>query len=246
MQVFIQTLIWNIIIALGILVTIFLLKKIIKEHLNLLNYIIAFTIWLLLWIIFLWFIPKAADNLKWIYLWVWILVWLFFFYLLELFLHWHHCKDLEHCKQKEHIHKHWFLIFWWTLIHNALHWLVLFSAFSVSLSFWIATTLAILLHSIPQNVVNYIMNYKQEKFAYIAAIGGILGAILTYPFMSFLLKNKFFILTFIAGWLLYTALADIFPEIKENDSLKIKLLQLLTIIIWIFSFLLIESISKLI
>ena len=246
MQIFIETLIWNLVIAGGILLTIFLLKKFVKQHLHFLNYIIALTIGLLLWIIFLGFIPKASDHLAGIYVWVSILVWLFFFYVLELFLHWHHCKDLEHCHKKEKEHKHWFLIFWWTLLHNALHWIVLFSAFSVSLSFWIATTLAILLHSIPQNVVNYIMNHNQEKFAYIAAIGGILWAILTYPFMDFLLKNKFIILSFIAGWLLYTALADIFPEIKENWDLKTKIIQLTTIILWIFSFLLIEYLSKLI
>jgi len=246
MQIFIQTLIWNIVIATGILLTIFILKKFLQKNLHFLNYIIAFTIWLLLWIIFLWFIPKASDHISWIKVGIWILIWLFFFYSLELFLHWHHCKDLENCKKTEKHHEHWILMFVWTFIHNALHGIVLFSAFSVSLSFWIATTLAILLHSIPQNIVNYIMNHKQEKFAYIAAIGWIIWAIFTYPFMNFLLQNKFFILTIIAWGLLYTALADIFPEIKEQENLKTKLVQLIIILLWIGTFVCIESLSKLI
>jgi zinc transporter ZupT len=70
---------------------------------------------------------------------IWILVGLFLFYILELFLHWHHCKDLNHkeCAHKHHLenHKSGFLMFGGTLLHNAFHGVVLFGAFSVSTTF---------------------------------------------------------------------------------------------------------------
>ena len=250
MQAFWYTLIWNIVIGLWILFTLYLAKRILDKLVNKLNFVIAFTVGLLLWIIFLGFVPKVADNLPWMQVGSWILVGLFLFYILELFLHWHHCKDLNHkeCSHKHHLenHKSGFLMFGGTLLHNAFHWIVLFGAFSVSTTFWIATTLAILLHSIPQNVVNFVMNKHQEKFAYLAAIGGILGAILTYPFKDFLLANKFYILALIAGGLLYTSLADIFPEVKEKWNTTYKFINLLIIFAGIGVFVVIEYLSKLV
>lgn len=164
-----------------------------------------------------------------------------YFLFLELFLHWHHCKDLEHEKKcsKSHTHEHTnaILMFWWTMLHNGFHGIVLFSAFSVDTSFWLATTVAILLHSIPQNIVNYIMNSNNMKYVYLASFGWIFGAILTYPFSSFLMGNKFNILAIISWGLLYTALADIFPEFKWKWGTGKKVSYLVFILLWIFIFL---------
>jgi zinc transporter ZupT len=37
-----------------------------------------------------------------------------------------------------------------------------------------------------------------------------------FPFAESIMLNKFYILSIISGGLLYTALADIFPEFKEK------------------------------
>ena len=97
------------------------------------------------------------------------------FYLFELFLHWHHCRDMEHDDTCEHHHnedKHHngMLMFGSTLLHNMFHGVILFSSFSVDVSFGVATTIAILLHSIPQNIVNYIMNKNNIHYTYFAAM----------------------------------------------------------------------------
>ena len=110
------------------------------------------------------------------------------FYILELFLHWHHCKDLSDDGHSHHNHSHENspLIAFGTFFDNAIHGIVLFSAFSIDLHFGIATTFAILLHAIPQNIANLLMNHKDTKYVYIAAAGGIFGALLVYPFSEFL------------------------------------------------------------
>lgn len=242
-------LIWNIAIAIWIIWVVFITKFALKKATKYLEYITALTVWLLLWIIFLGFIPKLTTkgNIVWQELWIFILIWIFFFYLLELFLHWHHCKDLNHKKSchsnHTHEHKNGLLMFGGTIMHNSFHWIVLFSAFAVDTHFWIATTIAILLHSIPQNVVNYIMNHNNIKYAYYAAFWWILWALLTYPFADFLISNKFYILAIIAWWLLYTALADIFPEFKGKWTNIKKISYFIFIIIWIFIFLGFEKIS---
>jgi len=240
---FLWTLLGNIIVAFWILATIFVVK-IIKDKLNnYLEYITALTVWLLLWIIFLWFIPELThlfeDN--WLQLWIFILIWLGLFYIFELFIHWHHCKDLSHEKTCEHSHnnshKNWVLMFGWTLLHNALHWVILFSAFSIDFHFWMATTIAILLHSIPQNIVNYIMNQNNIKYAYFAAFWWIFWALLTFPFADILIQNKANILAIISGGLLYIALADIFPEFKWKWTNSKKIVYLLFMVLWVLIFL---------
>lgn len=244
---FFWTLIWNIIISFWIILTILVVKFFKNKLINYINYITAITVWLLLWIIFLWFIPELKEsNLEWDIIWLFILFWIFVFYVLELFMHWHHCHDLSHIDHSCHnSHSHnnesWILIFWSTLLHNIFHWIVLFWAFWINLAFWITTTFAILLHSIPQNIVNYIMNHKFEKYSFIAAFWWVFWALLTFPISSFLINNKYVILSIILWWLLYTALTDIFPEFKNKWSLKSKIVYLLFIIIWIILYLWFEE-----
>jgi high-affinity Fe2+/Pb2+ permease len=58
------------------------------------------------------------------------------------------------------------------------------------------------------------MNQNSMKYVYIAAFGGIFGSFITYFFTDYLLEQKFALLAIITGGLMYTALADIFPEFK--------------------------------
>ncbi len=244
---FLWTIIWNTVIAIWIIWVVSLASFFTDKLINHIEYITATTVWLLLAIIFLWFIPELiSDWFSWKEMWLYILIWIIFFYLLELFLHWHHCKDLEHntnCHSNYNDkHKNGLLMFGATLMHNSFHWIVLFTAFAVNFSFWVATTIAILLHSIPQNIANYIMNHKNIKYSYIAAIWGLFWAILTFPFADFLVSKETYVLSFISWGLLYTALADIFPEFKWNWNTLKKLSYLLFIILWAILFLSFENI----
>jgi len=239
---FLASLLWNITIWIWIVLVILFVKFIKEKLINYMDYITAVTVWLLLSIIYLWFFPELIES--WIngnILWWFVLIWIFLFYILELFLHWHHCKDLDHShscwtnKLHKEEHKKWF--FWF-------HWLVLFVSFSSSITFWIATTIALLLHSIPQNVVNYIMNHNKNKYAYFWAFWWVFWLLLAFPFSDFLIKHESYILAIISGWLLYTALTDIFPEFKEKWTTLKKLKYLFFIIVWIVLFMFFQYISK--
>ena len=244
---FLLTIIWNIVVAIWIIVVVLLTKVIRTKLINYLEYITALTVWLLLWIIFIGFLPELSSswNFKWSELWIFILIWIFIFYLLELFLHWHHCKDLWHenkCHSNHnHEHKNGIMMFWWTMLHNIFHWVVLFAAFSVDFTFWVTTTIAVLLHSIPQNIVNYIMNHNNIKYAYFAAFWWILWALTTFPFSDYLIANEYYILAIITWGLLYTALTDIFPEFKWEWTVFKKLSYLSFIIIGILLFIWFEQ-----
>ena len=238
---FLLTILSNIIIAISILIIVFFIKFFKKKIINYLEYVTATTVWLLLALIFLWFIPELIYSwFDWKSIWLFILIWIIFFYLLELFLHWHHCKDLDHssnCNSSHtYEHKNWILMFGATIMHNSFHWIVIFWAFSFNFHFWIVTTIAILLHSIPQNIINYIMNHNNIKYSYFAAIWWLLWVLLIFPFTEFLISKESYILSIICWGLLYTALTDIFPEFKWKWTMIKKISYLFFIIIWIWIF----------
>lgn len=240
---FIGTLLGNTFVAIGILLTIFLARIIKKRALQYIDYLVAVTVWLLIGIVFLGFIPELIESgeIESQMMGLSILLWIGIFYLLELVFHWHHCKDLEdtHCHNHghnhhhEHEHKNAFLMFTGTFLHNFIHWVEIFVAFSISPVFGTTATLAILMHSIPQNIANYIMSHKNKWYIFLAAFWGVFGALATYPFESILVKNSPIILSLIIWWLLYTAMTDIFPSFKEKGSIGNKIMYLVFIVLWV-------------
>jgi len=246
MSIWLYAFFWNILIWIWIISTFYILKKI-KGKINIawnIDYIIAFTVWLLLWIVFFWFLPElfnlsAKNNISWHTISWFILLWLIIFYILELILHWHHCGEKGH-KQE---HSNFLLMAISTLIHNLFHWIVLYGVFSINISFWIIITIAILIHSIPQNMATYLLANWKEKIAYIWALWWILWVLILYPFQTFILSEKYVILALISWFLLYTALTDILPDIMKKANFNKKVYYLLFILIWITTFISIESTS---
>lgn len=250
---FLWSLLWNIFIALGIFLFVFLLSPLKNKIIHKLDYVTAITVWLMLWIIFLWFLPEIIHESEWMeaQIGIFILIWLGLFYILELFFHWHHCKDIEiHChthhhhhthsieEHHKHEHKNSYLMFSGTLLHNMIHGIELFAAFAINTKLWIGMTIAILLHSIPQNIAHFAMNHKNIRYVYIAAFGWIIWALLIYPFSDFLLENTFKILSIVVGGLIYISLTDIFPSFKEKGTTKHKIMYLLFMVIGVLSFVL--------
>ena len=234
MSAFTNTLIANLVIWATLIWLIFILRIFKKQLIQYIWLFTAITVGILLWIIFLWFLPEIiSSGLEGLNIWIYILIWLFIFYVFELVLHHHHCQDLNSEHSHSHEHENKTLMFLGTFLHNILHWVVLFSAFSINTEFGIATTLAVLLHSIPQNTANYIMNHNKEKYVIIAALWWVIWALTLFPFTDYLIANKFVIQSLISWALLYLALSDILPEVKNKWWLKTKLLYLLFILIWL-------------
>ncbi len=244
---FLLGLLGNTAIASVIVSLIFLVSLIKKRYLGRFDMFVALSVGLILGVVFLWFLPEvfSHSNIPPHEVGFLILIWILFFYTLELFIHWHHCKDLGEDEHSHHDHDHENspLIAFGTFFDNLVHGVILFSAFSISYSFGVATTLALLFHAIPQNIANLLMNHRDTKYVYIAAFGGILGALLVYPFQSFFSQYIFHILALIAGGLLYTAMSDMLPSFKKNENTSDKFAYLVIMIIGIVFFSFIQSFS---
>ena len=227
MTPFLSSLFANLAIAFVLVVVILGLKNFqtyLTKHIKGLT---AFTVGILLYLIFIDFIPELNEEISGVELGSYLLLGIGIFYVLELIFHWHHCGDLGHEKDCQHgfheKHKeHQNLMFTGTFLHNAFHGIELFSAFVISMELGIALTIGIALHALPQNIANFIMNHHNIRSVILAATGGVGGALLIYPFGGFITEHAFVILAITAGGLTYLALTDILPSLHGGAKMKEK------------------------
>jgi zinc and cadmium transporter len=151
------------------------------------------------------------------------------FYLVERFIHWHHCHGAS-CPPENKIH-----VAVTNLvgdgIHNFVDGILIGAAFLVSPSVGIATTFAIIAHEIPQEISDagvllYAGLSKPKVIIYNLLFGltSIIGAVLSYHLAQNINGVLPYFVAVAAGNFIYLALADLIPElhheIKRNMIIK--------------------------
>ncbi len=156
------------------------------------------------------------------------------FFVLEKFVHWHHCHNPNDQHHKSLVATN--LV--GDTLHNFTDGLFIASSYMVDIKLGLATTLAVILHEIPQELGDFgilihggLNKKKAILFNLIAALfamaGAVLGLLIGGANEGFLQ----FILPFTAGAFIYIAHTDLFPEIhKESGHAKTSLLQFVMIL----------------
>ena len=141
------------------------------------------------------------------------------FFLIEKFLHWHHCHDGK-CK----VHPVSYLILFGDGVHNFIDGLVIAASFLVDIPFGIVTSLLIIGHEIPQELGDFgVLVYggftktKALFYNFIAQLTCILGGIVGFFAAGF--YGFSFLLPFAAGGFIYIAASDLIPELHKETSL---------------------------
>ena len=169
------------------------------------------------------FIPEAIEEIS-LRTTVWITIAGFIiFFLLEKFLHWHHCHNGK-CDK----HPYTYLLLYGDGIHNFIDGLIIASSFIISIPFGIVTSLLILVHELPQEISDFgVLVYggftkgKALFYNFLSQLTAVLGGILGYLFFP-LREQAVFLLPIAAGGFLYIAISDLIPEIfKEKNPTKI-------------------------
>lgn len=170
------------------------------------------------------------------------------FFLLEKWIHAHHCDTMphehSHLHHEPHLHVHKQHIGVLTLfgdgLHNLLDGLVIAGAYLVSIPAGIATTLAVVLHEVPQEIADFgvllysgFSKWKALFYNFLSAataiIGAILGLILGARSEAFVL----FILPFAAGGFIYIAGSNLIPELHKECGWKESILHVLAFVVGI-------------
>jgi len=149
------------------------------------------------------------------------------FFILEQFLHWRHQHDETHS-----VKPFTYLILVSDSLHNFIDGLVIAASFVVSYPVGIATTLAVALHEIPQELGDFgalvyggFGKKRALAFNYISAITAIVGGFIGYFAASVMQTSIVYLLPFAAGNFIYIAAADLIPEIKHAVNIRRSILH---------------------
>jgi len=166
-----------------------------------------------------------------------ILIGLLLFFMIEKFLHWHHCHD-EKCK--EHNKPLAAINLIGDAFHNFLDGILIAGSYLVNTTLGIATTIAVLFHEIPQEIGDYAIlihaGYSKGRallFNFLSALTAFLGAILTI-FIGTRIENfTSIIIPLTIGAFLYIAGSDLIPELHKETRLSKGILYLFGLILGI-------------
>ncbi len=163
----------------------------------------------------------------------WVMTGFLLFFLIEKYLHWHH----HHDESGIHIHPVGYNNIIADGFHNFIDGVLIGVSYLVSLPIGLATTLAVILHEIPQEIGDFGVlisaGFTRQKALLVNLLTGcsaILGTIL-----ALILGTRLEVLTTLAipltaGGFLYIAAVDLLPSLHKETRPFRSLLQLAAII----------------
>lgn len=166
---------------------------------------------------------------------IFILCGIFGFFILEKIICWRHCHIPT---SEEHPHPVGLMNLIGDGFHNLIDGMIIAGSYLINPALGISTTLAVILHEIPQEIGDFGIlvhaGYSIRKalmFNFLSALTAVWGAILT---LSVGLKSEAvskFLVPFTIGGFIYIATADLIPELKKETNLRKSLLQLLFLLL---------------
>lgn len=174
---------------------------------------------------FLHLIPEALERGMSDNLFLYVILGLVAFYVLEKFLHWRHCH-----KGKCKVHMFTYLNLIGDAVHNFTDGLIIAVSFVVSFKLGLVTTLAVIIHEIPQEFGDFgvliyggFSKFKALFYNFLSALAAVFGAITGF-FLSSAAGGMLFLLPLTAGGFIYIASSDLIPELRKENGVKKSLL----------------------
>lgn len=146
------------------------------------------------------------------------------FFLIERYVFWHHH---HHDKSEHEPEPTKALIIIGDTLHNFLDGIAIAASFMISVPVGIATSLAVGLHEIPQEIGDFgallALGMNKGKVLLVnlfSGLAGILGALLGFYFLGSIEKLIPFFLAYTSGNFIYIAASDLIPEIHSTHQNK--------------------------
>lgn len=164
-----------------------------------------------------------------------ILVGILIFFILEKFLLWHHCHDANCHQSTKHVAT---LNLVGDSVHNFIDGALIAASFQISQLVGISTTLAVILHEIPQEIGDFgiLMHHqftvkKALLYNFFSALFSFLGVLIVFIFDT---SFSVYLVPITAGGFIYLAATDLIPELHRHDTkIKNSLIQLICILLGI-------------
>ncbi len=156
---------------------------------------------------------------------IFILVGFCLFFILERVIRWRHChKEGGRCET----HSFTYLSLVGDALHNFIDGLVIAASFAFDFNLGLATSIAVVLHEIPQEIGDFsILIYggfsrnKALLFNFLSALFAVAGAIFGFLLVKNIGEAINPLLAITAGGFIYIAAADLVPELHKESRNKI-------------------------
>lgn len=212
-----QIIIATVLVSLISLVGLFIAGDKVKKYLK---YFIAFATGTLIAASFFDLIPEALEKVPLGDGLSVVVFGILLFFLIETFLHWHHCGSDDSDKKPVGV-----LIFAGDFVHNFVDGLLIASAFLLDFSTGLLTTFIVMVHEIPQEVGDFSIlihsGYKKRqalKINFISALSAVIGGIVGFFIFDAVASLTPYAVLVAAGGFLYIALTDIIPELHGTKE----------------------------
>ena len=180
------------------------------------------------------------------------------FFVLEKFLHWHHTHHIVDGDECEHgigqagrIRPLGFLVLSSDSAHNFVDGVIIAAAYMVSIEVGIATTIAVALHEIPQEIGDFALLVHSGfsrlgalAFNFLSALFAVLGAAVVVIAGATMEGSIPFVLAFAAGGFIYIAGSDLLPEMHKVKSVGRSSVQFLALVFGIMAMFSVEFIVE--
>ncbi|MBN1643484.1 MAG: ZIP family metal transporter [Dehalococcoidales bacterium] len=165
---------------------------------------------------------------------LYIVIGMLIFFILEKFIRWRHCHIPT---SAEHVHPIVTMNLIGDGVHNFLDGLMIGASYIVGIPVGIATTLAVVLHEIPQEIGDFGIlihgGFTVKKaliFNLLSALTAVLGTVISLVVGPHVHGYTSVLLPITAGGFLYIASADLIPELQRDVQVSKSLLQFALIV----------------
>ncbi len=168
-----------------------------------------------------------------------ILTGIIVFFVLEKIVKWHHHHNLS---EKTDVHSFGYMNLFGDALHNFIDGALITGSYLVSVPVGIATTVAVILHEIPQEIGDFgvllhsgFSKNKALLFNFLSALTAVLGAIIALYFNSLVENFEVLLVSFAVGGFIYIAGSDLIPELHHEEGTKNSIIQIIVFLLGILT-----------
>lgn len=221
-DIWLYTIVSVVVVSLVSLIGLITISISIRKLNNFLQFLISFAAGSLLGGAFLHLLPEAVEgNDDIIKTMAFILAGIMFFFALEKFLFWRHCHTPT---SGDHPHPMAINNMIGDGFHNLIDGMIIAGSYLVSIPLGVATTLAVMLHEIPQEIGDFAIlihaGYSKKKallFNFLSGLLAVVGAVITIAIGTSIEMVEAVLIPLTIGGFIYISTGDLIPELKSEE-----------------------------
>lgn len=197
---------------------------------NVLIYFISFSAGALLGDAFIHLLPEIVKETGFtLQISLYVLTGIAVSFIIEKVIHWRHCHMPV---TKEHKHPVAIMNLVGDFVHNFIDGLIIGASYLVSIPVGIATTIAVILHEIPQEIADFgvlvhggFSKGKALFMNFLTSLSAAMGLVLALALGPLIEGSIIFLIPFTVGTFIYIAGADLIPELHKETKISKSLIQ---------------------